>query len=491
MNNTPAHTYRNWFLLGLLVQLIAAWFSVGYHQPDEHFQVLEFCNYKLSHSSAKDLAWEFQAQCRPALQPFIAWCLCRFLEITGTYNPFIAAFLLRLSMGILTWWVTCRMLLLLLPEMVTQKGKQALVFCSFFLWFVPYIGVRFSAENFSGLLFFLALSFLLYIKDSVDKKNTLRLLIAGLFIGFAVFIRLQVALAVIALAASILLYRKWPIRYWVMLLISGVAAIALSVVVDYWFYGQWVFTPYNYFNVNIIQHVAAKFGVTPWWYYITDFIAIGVPPISVVLLPLFFVGLWQKPRHLLSWIAVLFIAGHCFIGHKEMRFLFPVSIAFIFLACTGFDAMMSRYPAKKIYRWAIPLFVSLNIAMLVIRLFMPAQEGMKYFEFLYNFTKKQNTILVSSHDPVYTLVGLKVNFYKPQGLDERIIESTAELSAILHEANGRPVLFLSHEMTPGPLLDGYKTEKVYCILPAWMSRMNFNDWQSRSSIWTIYRVFPK
>src|ERR1700744_4273077 len=92
--------YKRWFLLGLFVQVVTAWCSVGYHHPDEHFQVLELCNYKMGFSPIADLPWEFTAQCRSGIQPFIAFCLSKVLYACGLYNPFFVAFFLRLVIGI-------------------------------------------------------------------------------------------------------------------------------------------------------------------------------------------------------------------------------------------------------------------------------------------------------------------------------------------------------------------------------------------------------
>ncbi|MBK5097796.1 MAG: hypothetical protein JJE01_08435 [Gemmatimonadetes bacterium] len=50
---------RNWLLVALVLNLAAAYFSWGFHQFDEHFQILEFANYKLGNSPASDLPWEF------------------------------------------------------------------------------------------------------------------------------------------------------------------------------------------------------------------------------------------------------------------------------------------------------------------------------------------------------------------------------------------------------------------------------------------------
>jgi phosphatidylinositol glycan class B len=47
--------YSKFFFAGLIFILICAWLSLGYNHPDEHFQVLEFGNYKLGFSPAAQL----------------------------------------------------------------------------------------------------------------------------------------------------------------------------------------------------------------------------------------------------------------------------------------------------------------------------------------------------------------------------------------------------------------------------------------------------
>ncbi len=483
----PDTPYRKIFWLGLLVQVIAAWFSVGYNHSDEHFQVLEFCNYKLGLSPASALPWEFGAQCRAGLQPFIAFCVCRGLQLIGLYNPFRAAFLLRLGMGLLTWVVTCRIVLLMLPQFVTDKGKRAYVWCSFLLWFVPYIGVRFSAESFSGVLFFLAISLLLDLNGYTSTKRNLRLLFAGLLLGFTLVLRLQMAFAFAGLGLWLILYSKWRFSDWLIIIIAGLAAIGLGAVTDHWLYGDWVFTPYNYYYVNIVQHKAANFGTAPWWEYFVMFIDYAVPPISIILLPLFLYGIWKKPRHLFTWISVAFIAGHCLIAHKEMRFLLPVSIAFIYLVCSGVDALAQRYDCKKGFRWALNVVAGINIALLLIKIFTPAHEAVNYYKFIYNYAQAQPTTLISYEKSPYSPIGLEMNFYKPASLQTVIVNTPEEVSAVMNSTQGRSVLFLNPETQALPVIASIHKENIYCILPDWPF-LNINDWESRSYIWSVYKL---
>jgi phosphatidylinositol glycan class B len=482
--------YKKWFLLGLLVQVVAAWFSIGYHHPDEHFQVLEFCNYKLGFSPVTDLPWEYAAQCRPALQPLMAYGLSKLLLAAGLYNPFTVAFVLRLLVGIFTWVVSCRIVLLMLPEFTTDIGKKVWVYCCMLLWFVPYVGVRFSAENIGGLLFFFSLSYLLPMTDFTARKNVIALLVTGLLLGLAFFLRLQLAAGYAAFGLWILIYRKWPLSYWLYAATGFVVAIALSVCMDHWLYGEWVFTPYKYFDLNIVQHVAAKYGVYPWYYYFDAFFNLGVPPISIVMMLLFFAGVAIKKQHVFTWIAVAIILEHCFVAHKEMRFLFPVSLAFIFLACSGFEWLWLRYPDKtKMWLVSLKVLMVVNTAVILAKISTPAHETITYQKAIYDYCRHHDVILVCEHESVYHKFELEIDFYKPRNMVVKVVENEAEIQPILQAAGSKEVIFLSTLLHADPILSNYKTEKLYCTVPDWaIEHLNFNDWQSRSYIWNIYKI---
>ena len=69
------------FLVALVLYGVSAWFSMGFYHGDEHFQIIEFAAYKIGIVSQDDLAWEFDARVRPAIQPFIAFLVIKFLQL--------------------------------------------------------------------------------------------------------------------------------------------------------------------------------------------------------------------------------------------------------------------------------------------------------------------------------------------------------------------------------------------------------------------------
>jgi hypothetical protein len=60
-----------WLLVSLALHLLAAIFSTGYQNSDEHFQILEFLNAFLGRTPVATLPIEYARMIRPWFQPFI------------------------------------------------------------------------------------------------------------------------------------------------------------------------------------------------------------------------------------------------------------------------------------------------------------------------------------------------------------------------------------------------------------------------------------
>jgi phosphatidylinositol glycan class B len=132
MSSLIKSPHKHLFISSLFVFIITAFFSEGYYHPDEHFQILEFANYKLGNSPASDLPWEFKEQIRPALQPALAYSTIKFLNFTGITSPFSHALLLRVLTALLSWFVICKSVLFLSKDFVSEKGKKIFIFLSLF-----------------------------------------------------------------------------------------------------------------------------------------------------------------------------------------------------------------------------------------------------------------------------------------------------------------------------------------------------------------------
>lgn len=479
MKSILQSNYKNYFLGGLLVFIITAVFSGGWFHPDEHFQILEFCNYKLGKITATDMVWEFQEKIRPALQPSIAYIFIKLLSIFNIENPFIIILLLRLIMGILTWYIVTLFCIKYLKEFTNSTTKLLLLICVFFVWFMPLISVRFSSENFSNLFFLMAV-YVIQFKNKQNKYYTWFVGSIGFLLAISFYSRFQMGFAIIGLAAWILVNKKYSIRQLFIIFLFFMLGIALCMYIDYWFYGNLVCSPYKYFYANIIEHKAANFGVFPWWYYITLFIQKGVPPISMLLLLFFFKGWISLKKHIYFYILICFYGFHFIIGHKEMRFLFPLVLFFLYFVLKGVDKYVENTWGQGFMKFIFKFSLIVNAILLLYIMFIPTNILSSNFKFIYNYAKDEKTILLTTEKEFYTFDNyLKISFYKSNNVQTVFCKNDSAKLAYLKIFKPTKLVIVENSILTNINYAGYHTKTIYQTIPNVVLQFNFNNWISR------------
>jgi phosphatidylinositol glycan class B len=309
------------FLVGkLLFYLVVAYNSSGYNQEDEHYQIIEFANYKLGLIPENRLAWEFAAHIRPGLQPLICFVFIKIFHALGINDGYDSAFLLRAVTAVFSIFVI-KNFIKAHRHLVTEAMFAYFILISYLLWFLPYINVRFSSETWSGLFFLMALSFI----QNQRKNDTIKkYLTTGLILGLSILFRYQSGLLVCGVTLWLLFTGSASARNFVAFLFSIVIVLCLGIAIDWWLYGEIVFSLYNYFQINLVEGVASSFGVSPWYEYVR-FIFYGPGPFGIVILISFFITLYWEPKNLMLWAVIPFLLVHSMIPHKELRFLFPIA----------------------------------------------------------------------------------------------------------------------------------------------------------------------
>lgn len=159
-----------------------------------------------------------------------------------------------------------------------------------------------------------------------------RKFVAGLFLGLATAVRLQLApaLALVLLWRGIALARRrTTLRAEAPLLIGIAMALGAAGLLDaltwrYPFQSFWL-----YFDYNALYGVAADFGTQPWYFYLVGLIDHWGWCFPVILA----LALLGGRRLTLPLTAALVIlATHSLVGHKEYRFIYP---AILLLLITG------------------------------------------------------------------------------------------------------------------------------------------------------------
>ena len=307
--------------MSVIVLFFFSWVAVnshGYYHPDEHFQLIEFAGLKLGWNETSDLAWEYNEQIRPTIQVVIATAVIGSLQSLGMENPYQIGIVLRLLSAILSLLCFLFLLRYLLPTLKNKQTWLLLFIAALGFWFMPYVTGRFSSEAWSGMLLLPIIAWSL--NKELFQKHALGL---GLLLGFSFYFRFQMAFAFAGWVLWVLLILKPGKSFWKCVLGVAIAA-AVSTLSDFWFYENWVFTPWQYFKQNIINDVAASFGTSPWYFYFEGFMKGPGRIAGPFIIFSFIYFLIKKPKSQLMWLIIPFIVCHSLIGHKELRFMFPL-----------------------------------------------------------------------------------------------------------------------------------------------------------------------
>ena len=101
-------------------------------------------------------------------------------------------------------------------------------------------------------------------------------------------------------------------------------------------YGGWFHSAILYLRFNLIEGRAAHWGTSPSDYY-AEYIFRSMPIIAACLAIGLVAGLRYAPA--LSVLALLFLAAHSAIPHKEFRFILPMLPLAVAATVTSFDAL--------------------------------------------------------------------------------------------------------------------------------------------------------
>ncbi|WP_173021604.1 hypothetical protein [Lewinella sp. W8] len=482
---------RKYFLIAAILLVFASWNSVGFHQGDEHFQIWEFAGYKLGLIPQEDLAWEFGERMRPAAQPALAYAGYRVLSLGKTIDPFLITFLFRVLSSafflVVAWLLWQRFA----PAFSAQKLKTWLLLILLFHWCALYSGVRFSSENWSGLV--LAVAFLWYPlpRDSGPQQFTPRqppsgswhrYLLAGFLFGLSFLFRYQVALLVVGFGAWLLFIGREKFLHLLLLILGGCTALGLGTVLDYWLYGEWVIAPWNYLAVNLLEGKAATFGSEPWWYYFPALLEKGVPPLSLLYVgaPLWFFYRYRKDP--ITWMAIPFLLVHFYLSRKDVRFLYPL---LPYLGIMIMAAARAIYRARGVawfeqgwVRNGLKLMVVVNLGLVLFNAIRPNRSQVDVASFVYHEFHQPVTLYADGHHP-FDYGGLNLGFYQRPG---NIIVEGKDRSD-WPECQTSTCLYGIRSRAPQPPPGA---ELIYTNRPAWLGFAVDRGWLDKVNFWYLY-----
>ncbi len=329
---SPAAAAAGVFLVAFVVRFLAAILAPGIHHEDEIFQSLEQAHRLVFGYGF--VPWEYEHGIRSWLLPGALAGAMRLGLVFGdspqAYLAAVQALLSAIGAGaVVCIFLWAHRLFGLWPALVAAVIPA----------FAPelvYFGARALSEVVAGHLLVIGL-YLALPHDAATGRG--RLALAGFILGLAVAIRLQMAPAV-AVVGLYALWR-WPLRQALWLVAGGLGAVVLTGLTDWWTWGTPFLSAWQNVRYNIGHGVAAHFGVEPWFQY-PALLLVMFGTALALLLPLAVVGARWKP--LLAVLVLAIFAAHQPIGHKEIRFLYPLMLLVEALAALGLAAVVASLP---------------------------------------------------------------------------------------------------------------------------------------------------
>ncbi len=433
-------------ILGLatLVYLVTAFNSLGYYQADEHYQIVEFAGSKLQPTPPYALAWEYTAKIRPALQPTICAGILKGLSSISITDPYSQAFFLRLVTAILALLTIHLFVKQTENQFEDKRIKTAYQLLSYLLWFIPFISVRFSSETWSGLMFLLALAIFLNPKHETKKPY-----IVGLVFGISFLFRFQSALLVLGFGLWLLVVNKTKINFIAKMAAAFTAAIAIGVLVDSWFYNEWVFTPWNYLYTTLLKTGAPDFGASPWFFYLKKLIQFPTYFVGIPLALALVVHIVRAPKSIYLWCIVPFIVAHSLIPHKEERFLFSIVYLFPIIMISSYAWFIDLVKRSKVAVIFNYVFVSVFVVVNAIGLIAMSQKAagigrMAVTKYIHDHYRghPMNLIYCNWSNPYDPWYGLPARFYLDGKMSTYHIGNLCQLNDSIFQPHAENILIL-------------------------------------------------
>jgi phosphatidylinositol glycan class B len=465
-----------WLGFSLLCLVVAAWRSTGDYHPDEQFQTLEFAAAKLGLTPVTALPWEHSARMRSWLQPGLYVLVVSALRrLSG--NPFVWATGLRLVSALLGWAAIAG-LARCCGAWIEDAGSRRVavrMLCAFCL--LPVVLVRTSSESLATSSFLLGLAVFGLGRDR-DRPASGAVFAAGVLFGLAFEFRFPVGLMVAGwFAWAVLVGRRSP-RELVTAGLGTAMVLALAAPVDRWGYGEWCFPPWNYVVENLRAGGAAdRFGSLPVWGYLDLVLRLPFGPATSLAAAATGVAWLRHPRHVLTWCGLPMLLMHSLIGHKELRFLFPLlpsaAVSFGLAAAPAhgrLERLASFWRGASSRRLRRALFGANAVALLALCL-VPLSPRVELQRFVFEeLPRESDELLVLGPESPYGPGSLVGRFYSTPGTAIRIL-GAQELARTLQKGD-RPRHVVVPEAARADLLaPDVRCRELYRSVPAFLDRV--------------------
>tara|TARA_B100001540_G_scaffold224858_1_gene199072 strand:- start:872 stop:2506 length:1635 start_codon:yes stop_codon:yes gene_type:complete len=413
-------------LLSLFFHLLAAYFSEGYYEQDEHFSILEPITYKLGKNAT--LGWDFfHNYDKQWFLPFIFYYLIRFFQFFGIESPFQWMLIIRTLSAILGWLSVICLIHIAKRKLNEEKYLNIFIFLSTLFWFYPYIHARPASENISISFLIIGLTLFTYFK--INKKI---ILLCGIIFGLSIITRYTNIFIIGSFGLWAIFFKKIRFSDFILLSLGFLLIFIISILIDIWGYQKNVLVIINYFVLNYhwshnVNYFASLSQTDYWWYNFYLIFKEFLPPISIIIILSMIIYWIRFPKNLITWISLPYFIFLCTNPHKETRFLFPILMFSPLFLVSAFENFYIRgiNITKKIFAFRfnkiiIYFFLFINLISLIILSAIPANNSTLLYKFLYKNEHNINHIYTLNNIP-YKKSGLLINFYRNENINFTMI----------------------------------------------------------------------
>ena len=417
-------TIQQILFAGLVIRLLAVFFSPGYAFHDDHFEMPELV---FRWKDGVNFLWTgSDVHVFSLIYPGMMYGLFEACHAVGINSPEGMMFVVRLFhalFSLLGIYYAYKLTL----RLTNRKDTSNMVAVAMALfWIFPFMSVR-NLREFFCVPFLLMGSY--YI---ADPKLTFRSIFLGaLFFAMSFSIRLQILFIPVGIGLCLLFNKQYTKKAFMFAVAFAIAYMLTQGLFDLLYYGDPFANIKEYirFNSNPVN-----IGVQPQgpWYQYTGTVAGVVWGFPFLLLAWGYIYSARLSFHTKMFViaTLLFFAFHSYYSNKQERFILPFIPFFIMLGIIGFqqyyEKNAGRLWLKKLTTFILAWFLVLNTAGLLVLTFTYSKRSR--IESMIYLRKKgdvSNIIMegdISAQRPPLFYLGKHLNTYTlpPDGSIEQL-----------------------------------------------------------------------
>jgi phosphatidylinositol glycan class B len=419
------------------------------------------------------------------------------MNVLSLTDPYIQTFILRLVTALLALF-SIRIFTNSIRKMIRPEFWKIFIFLSYFLWFLPFVNVRFSSETWSGIMFLNALTLLL-----TSRERSYMFYLVGGFLGLSFLFRYQNAFLALGVFLWLIFIGRQKLLNLVKLAGAFTFIVLLGVGIDYWLYGKLTLSTWNYFYVNLVEDVASGFGTERWWNYFYSIFRFSFFPIGIPIILSLFIFIYKNPRSIFTWAILPFFIIHSIIPHKELRFLFPVINLVPLILVVAYQELNWnpdnwKKPGLLSMKFLAILLLFINCIGTLTVSRKPSDGGlMEISRYIRrNYGDEPIRLISYDHSNPYGPWKLMASYYEEKDLQDIRLEQLSDLSDSLFVENRVNLLSLKRQDVEKEFvqdfLNKYNIQKKTQAIPEWMEiLMTLYGGFHVNEILGLYEIPPK